>query len=241
MFAVVLQSNAQSIESSFANKGYYRTLQSGGAFLHTKGMGAFYRYGWRKSGRVNYIFQTDLLSVRHPKEIKISYQSQQNSRGFFYGKLNSVSFIRGSYGFQKVMYDKEVKRGVRVSYYFMGGPTIALLKPVFLDVDPNSSDDNIQRPFYAQATPTIFNSDSTVYTRAPLLYGAQKSKFRLGLHIKYALNFEYSGDDELIRALETGFTFDVFPREIPIMAKTYNDQFFIGFYVGFQFGKRYLQ
>lgn len=242
VFAAILFSNknyAQQIESAYANKAFYRYSHSGGLFLHTHGYGGFYRKTWRKTGFLNYVFAVDLMTMKHPKEIKVSYQNAQQRRGFYYGKLNTVTFLRGEYGFQKMLYDKEVRRGVRVSYYFMGGPTIALLKPIFLEVDPNITDrSNV--PITAQATSTIFNSDTTILSRSPMLEGIEKTKLRLGIHIKYALNFEYSGDDSMIRSLETGVTLDLFARRIPIMAQTYNDQFYLGYYIAFQFGKRYL-
>ena len=80
------------------------------------------------------------MTLRHPKEYKINRSGAQNSRGYFYGKINSAGLFRASYGFQKVLYDKEIKRGVRVSYYGLIGPSLGLIKPVYVELIPNAGE-----------------------------------------------------------------------------------------------------
>lgn len=232
---------AQEVQSPIANKGYYRTQNAGGAYIHTRGFGAYYRRGWRQTGFSNKILNIEALSMRHPKEFKITNPGQQNTRGFHYGKINSVFMLRASFGWQKTLFDKEVKRGVRVSQFFLFGPTIALVKPVYLEVDSIGSDGSTSnRQFLRYDYDNIHTSDIIILGRAPILYGLGQTRIRPGLHVRYALNFEYSPDDSMIKAIETGVNLDVFGRKIPIMANTYNDQFFLTLYIGFHFGKRYL-
>lgn len=225
-------------ESAFAEKAFYRNVHSGGAFMHTRGFGVFYQRGWRQTAFVNRVLQFELLNVRHPKELKYSLAGQQNARGYFYGKLNSASFFRPTFGWQKMLFDKEVKRGVRVSQLFTFGPTIAFLKPTYLEVDPNTDEDQ-QVPLFVKASASIYNSDTTVLSRAPMLTGLNQTRIVPGLHVKFALNFEYSASDATLHCLELGGTFDGFFFQVPIMASTYNDQFYLGIYLAYQFGKRY--
>lgn len=230
--------NGQTSADPVANRGYYRTQNQFGAYLHTRGLGGYYRRGWRQTGFSNKIMNVELLSMRHPKEYKITIPGQQNIRGYYLGKINSVAMLRGSFGWQKTLFDKEIKRGVRVSYFFLFGPTIAFVKPVYVEVQLEnsgvSSGTSTERYDYDK------HSSASILGRAPILTGVDKTKLSPGLHVKLALNFEYSSDDAIIRALETGLNFDAFGKEIPIMANTYNDQFFTTVYLAFHLGKRYL-
>jgi hypothetical protein len=220
-------------------RGFYRTHNVYGAYMHTGGLGLYYRRGWRKTGFSNKILNIEILTIKHPKEFKLSSLGNQNVRNYYFGKINSVGFIRSSYGWQKTLFDKEVEKGVRVSSHFLFGPTIALVKPVYLIVnisDLDRSGDRIMQYDYDE----IIRTGGSIKGRAPFLQGVSETKLRLGTHLKYGLTFEFSKDDESIKALETGFTFDGFIREIPIMAKTYNNRFFLNFYIAYHFGKRSL-
>ena len=138
-------------------------------------------------------------------------------------------------GSKKTWFDKEVKRGVRVSTFFLFGPSIALAKPIYMKVR-YSDDEVVTEPYdYDKHT-----TQAEIIGKANYLLGVDQTEIIPGLHVKGALNLEYSGDDETIRAIETGINFDAFAKEIPIMANTYNDQFYLTVYVGFHFGKRYL-
>ncbi|GAB4376818.1 MAG: hypothetical protein Kow0075_04400 [Salibacteraceae bacterium] len=237
-----MSSYAQGDGNPIANKGYYRTQNIFGADLHTRGSGIYFKRGWRQTGFVNHIMNVELQSLRHPKEFKINNPRQQNSRGYYYGKINSVMMLRGSYGKQKTLFDKEVKRGVRVSQYLLGGPTVAFLKPVYLEIEVSTGDYRRSKTETIRATETTYTDYplTDIFGRAPILTGIEKTTIVPGGHIKYALSFEYSDDDSIIRAIETGVNFDIFAQRLPIMAQTYNDQFYLTFYVGVHFGKRYL-
>ncbi|MEX2596239.1 MAG: hypothetical protein WEC59_04850, partial [Salibacteraceae bacterium] len=210
------------------------TMNMYGGYLHTRGLGAYYRRGWRQTGFVNKIYNVEFLSVNHPKQYKI--ETVIGTQGYFEGKVNSVYFLRNSFGWQKSWFDKEVKRGVRVSGFLLFGPTLAFAKPIFVDVEyTESGNEATERYDYDK-----HSSQAIIKGRAPFLLGLNETSIHPGLHLKMALNFEYSPDDETIRSLETGFNFDAFPKVIPILANTYNDQFFLTLYIGLHFGKRYL-
>ena len=214
-------------------RGFYRTMNMYGGYIHTRGYGGYYRRGWRQTGFSNKIYNVEFLNVNHPKQFKIDNGTQSS----YEGKINTVFFLRNSFGWQKTLYDKEVKRGVRVSYFFLFGPTLAFAKPIYINVVYND-------PSGTQATERYdYDKHSTqafIYGRASFLLGLNETRIYPGIHTKFALNFEYSGNDEDIKSLEIGSTFDAFGKEIPILAKTYNDQFFVTLYLSFHFGRRFL-
>lgn len=220
-----------------ANKAYYRSHNSGSVFMHSRGIGASYQHGWRTSGFSNRILSIELMTLRHPKEYKINRAGSENTRGYFYGKVNSAALFRTSIGWQKVLYDKEVKRGVRVSYFALFGPSVALTKPVYVELIPNTGDG---RKSQLVRYSTDVHNQGDVMGRAPILYKVNSTRLIPGGHARGVLNFEYASDDSFIKAIETGVNLDVFAKEIPIMENTYNTQFYLTLFIGFQFGQRYL-
>lgn len=216
---------------------FYRTQIYGGAFLHTQGWGLNIRKSWRKTGFVNRVLSLEINNMKHPKEQKSFNPYYDDTKGFVFGKLNSLSILRPSYGLQKVVYSKQAKRGVQVSYFTMIGPSIGLVKPVFLEIAHPTV------PNYKFLTTEKYDSEEhsfdEIFGRAPATKGLEQTKLYPGIHGKFALNFEYAPSDEMHRALEVGVNFDGFTKEVPIMAFAENSQFFLTFYLNLQFGKKF--
>jgi hypothetical protein len=229
------ESIGQGADQPIANKGYYRSFNSAGGYLHTLGLGMFYRHGWRLTGFSNHLINFEISSLHDKKEYKISTPGSQ-TRGYFYGKINSAGLVRASYGWQKTLFDKEVKRGVRVSHFILLGPTFALVKPVYVQLNRINEGGDAELIKYS----TAVHNQGEVIGRGPVLYKLNSTKIYPGGHIKYSLNFEYSSDDSYIRAIETGACLDVFAKQLPIMENNYNDPIFLTLYVSFNFGKRSL-
>lgn len=213
---------------------FYRTGYLYGAQLHTSGYGGYYRKSWRQTGFSNKIVAFDLISVKHPKEFRISPHSVQQARNYIFGKINSVAFVRPSIGWDKVIFDKEIERGVRVSYNFLFGPTLGLVKPVFLLIENEIPSLNAT---VVRASYDVFANEKII-GRSNFIRGISETSTRIGMHLKYSLTFEFSKDDESIKALETGIVFDGFLREIEILTNTYNNQFFLNLYISYHLGKR---
>ena len=220
-----------------ANRAYYRTHDAGSVFLHSSGTGISYQHGWRKTGFSNRIINFELMTLRHPKEYKINRSGAQNSRGYFYGKINSAGLMRASFGWQKVLYDKEIKRGVRVSYFGLFGPSLGIIKPVYVELIPNAGEGSRSQLIRYSAS---VENQGDVMGRAPILYKINTLRIIPGGHAKFILNFEYASDDSYIKAIETGVNLDVFAKDIPIMEGTYNTQYYLTLFIGFQFGRRSL-
>ncbi len=216
---------------------FYRTQLYGGAYMHTRGWGVNFRKSWRKTGFVNRVFSIEFNNMRHPKEQKSFNPYYDDTKGFVFGKMNSLSILRPSYGLQKVLYSKEAKRGVQVSYFTMIGPSLGLVKPVYLEIAHPSV------PNYNRITTERYDSEvhdfDVIFGRAAATKGIEETQIYPGIHGKFALNFEYAPTDDMHRALEVGVNFDSFGREVPIMAFAENSQFFLTFYLNLQFGKKF--
>jgi len=231
---------AQTVDNSSSSEGnkiFYRNELYGGVFMHTNGYGVNFRKSIRQTGYSKRIFGVDLLNLKHAKEFKSFNPYVEDNRGFVYGKLNSTFLLRPSIGFQKIMFTKDAKKGVQISYAVFAGPTIAFLKPIYLEVADFQGNSRFGVSKTEKFDPEKHTYDN-IFGKAPFLKGIEETKLWPGLSTKFALNFDYGTDDHLYRALETGVALDAFIQEIPIMAFETNRRFYFTLFINIHFGKK---
>lgn len=217
----------------------YRNESSFGVFIHTAGgVGVAYRRGKHITAKRKRMYEVEIQNYKHPKEIKSINPYFENSKGFVYGKLNSLLIARPGIGIQNILYQKSDKRSVEIRYsYFLGG-ALAFAKPMYLEIKklyPN----NIDGPPTTERYDPAQHSIDEIYGKAPFFRGIEKTKIYPGGYAKFALSFEYADRYNGLKAVETGVTMDVYPRIIPIMAFNKNQQVFISLYLKFVWGKKW--
>lgn len=213
----------------------YKNQFTIGVILHTRGWGLNYRGYKIRDAFQKTFFNIDFVTQKHPKEQKIS-SFDNDARSYVYGKKNDIGIIGVSYGYERVKHEKENLRAVLVSFNYSAGISAAILKPVFLEIAypyvvngalirNEQYDEN--KHFQAQ-----------IYGKSAFAYGLDKLKLIPGIHLKSSVQFEYSSADEYIRAFEVGGRLDVFPKPLPIMARTSNSFWFLNLFIHWQFGKK---
>jgi len=206
--------------------------------IHSAGWGFGYRSGKFINGFKKRMTEIEFVTMKHPKEIKTTNPYYENSRSYFYGKLNNLYIGRFSYGIQKVINNKPYWGGAEVRFFYYGGASLGFVKPVYLYIINESSSDN-----EILLTVEKYNPDKhqiqDIYGKGPFGKGIDKMKLYAGVFAKIGLNFEYGDWNKSIKALEAGIILDYYPKAIPIMA--YNDDInlFLSFYISFNFGKRF--
>src|ERR1051326_6047030 len=101
----------------------YRNEQEFGAVLHSAGWGFNYRRGKHITGYKKRTLELELVTLKHPKEIKVEVLDI-STKGYYYGKQFSVLFLRGGYGYHKIITGKSERRGVELRLVTLGGPVI---------------------------------------------------------------------------------------------------------------------
>ena len=219
----------------------YKKELHGGLMAHGDGWGANFFHGKHRTARSRRMIGIEIVGMKHPKEIKSFNPYYEDARGYFYGKLNSVLLFRPTWGRKELITDKLRKRGVEVNYVWGIGPSIAMLKPVYLQIGkPSLPYETIAVERY---DPEVHYPDD-IFGRASWFKGIEESKFRVGGFARFGLNFEHSGSAAGIKALEVGGTIDAFPERLPIMADldgVQNKQVFLELYISVQFGKKYVR
>lgn len=212
---------------------------SGGITIHVLGMGLNFRKGINKTFFNSRIFEIEVVSMKHPKQVRTINDYYYNAKSYVYGKLNHVYILRAGYGAKKLLNRKPYWGGVELRALYMGGISLAFAKPVYLIIidatDPNSL--FLKEERYNPDNP--LHTRNYIYGRAPFTDGFGELKVYPGVYAKAGLNFEFGTLNSKIRALEAGGVFEYFPVAIPIMAQNPAQHFFLTFYINVSLGKRY--
>lgn len=237
---VLLQAPMLAQQSIYDDgRALYRREVLGGLLVHGDGWGVFYQNAKHTTARDRRLLGIELVSMKHPKEIKSFNPYYEDSRGYFYGKANSMLILRPTYGRKHQITDKIRRNGVEVNTVWAIGPSLALLKPVYLQI--GKPDNFPYETIVTERYDPMQHGVQNIYGRASWFVGFTEMALYPGGHGRFAFNFEHSNQVAGIKALEVGVAVDAYPVVIPIMAEVegvVNKQFFLQFYFALQFGKK---
>lgn len=218
-------------EDTLENQTTYHREMSGMLFIHTHGYGINFRKASHISVDKKRFIDVDFCSMRHAKNYVIPSSTISETRRYTYGELNSVGVLRLGYGQQKLLAGKTLRNNIEIRFLYAGGLSLAILKPTYFELDlPNDS-----------VAYDKFNNSTKDYIVGGAGYAKGFSEISVmpGLYGKLSLSFDYSSKYNNIRALETGVVFDIYYKDVPILAETKNYPYFLSFYVGIRYGKKW--
>lgn len=229
-FSLSLNSFSQE-EDSLENQLTYHKEMSGMLFMHTHGYGLNLRKGYHVAWDKKRVFEIDFCSMMHAKNYVISASQISNTKSYTYGELNSVGILRMGYGMQKLLAGKTLKNNVEIRWLYQGGFSLALLKPVYFELDMPGDEVKYAR----------FTNESKNYIKGGASYAMGINELSLipGIYGKTAFAFEYASKYNYLRALEIGLMIDAYYKVVPILAETKNYPYFVSFYLGFTYGKKW--
>lgn len=217
----------------------YRAEMLGGLTVHGNGWGLFFQHGKHRTARDRRMLGVEIVSMKHPKEVKSYNPFYEDSRGYFYGKVHSMLILRPTYGHKHQITDKIRSTGVEINTVWAIGPSIGLAKPVYLQI---GSPDTFP---YESITTERYDPEKhdvqNIYGRATWFRGLGEIRPYIGGFARFGFNFENAGDAAGIKGLEVGASMDAYPQPVPIMAElddVENKQFFFQFYLSLFFGKK---
>ncbi len=225
---------AQDSASTGSGRAIYRESWSLGFKVHTSGIGGEFRREKFVTATNKNFWNIDISNIKHPKEEKsFSGGSETN---LIYGKLNSFYQIRAGVGKQNVIFKKLEIRGVQISSIYHVGLAAAWLKPIYVEVEVGDLNENPTKS--SERYNPYAHPYERIVEREPWRTGLGSSTFVPGATAKFALNFEFSPQDDEIKALEIGAQLDGFTKPIPIMAFNTQYNVFLNVYVSFLFGSK---
>ncbi|MCX6181463.1 MAG: hypothetical protein NT150_06020 [Bacteroidetes bacterium] len=219
------------VEDTVNNMPTFHREFAGQAFLHTGGFGINVRRGYHITAFKKRIIELDFAGMSHPKSYLIPSSQVTDSKSYVYGQLNSVFVLRTGYGIQKLLAGKTTKSNVEIRLISTAGLSLAILKPTYFEIEAAGNFKMYEK----------FPSDPNKVVKGGGPYGMGFSEIFLipGMYGKMALSFEYGGALNKIKAVETGLCFDLYYKEVPILAETKNYPFFVSVYVGLVYGKKW--
>ena len=215
-------------------KIFYRDELSGAFLLNSNGWGLNFRYAKRIDASKKFLYDFDFALLKHPKEYKSSSQYAYG-RTYVLGKQFIPFIFRGSYGMQTEIFRKFDAGGISVRRFISAGPSLALLKPIYYDIQ---YDGYVKVQRY---DPELFNTATSYYDpiigRASFFKGFNELDVVPGAFLKLGVSFEYSRQDKVLHAIEAGAFLEGFLKKLPIMATQENYQVFLSLFVSYRFGK----
>jgi len=206
----------------------YSRETAGGITFHTNSWGINFYTAKFLTGFTKLQYHFELVGMRSQRQYRIPVENG----GYYYGKLNSLTILRTSVGYMKVFLPKQSLRGISVSYILNAGVSHGFVKPVYLQVKVENN--HIVDERY---DPEKHNTNNIVGRSIPFV-GLDELEYRPGLFLRTALNFDYGGRSNFIRAIEVGLAADIFVKPIEIMAYEDPHRYFVTAFVGLEFGGR---
>jgi hypothetical protein len=225
----------------------YKTEWSVDFRLHENGAAIAYNSGKIKSYNKTNYYHIELGFTKDPRE---KSQSKISSRGrsgsFIYGKVNNLINLRIGAGVKRYLSEKQKRKGVAVGYTYEFGPSIALLKPYYLDLIYTTEQGGSLQAFtlsekYSEANADRFLNVNAIDAKSPFFTGLDEIRVRAGIQGKIGAHLAWGAFDKAVKAFETGLMFDLFATKIPIMVETEeisNKPYFVRLYLNLQLGSR---
>ncbi len=245
------QKSFQPKQVDFEWKGIvYRNEYTGNLTFHTNGYTLAYNSGKIKTYyKTNYYhielgYMTDPREQKQNKNIPLSFNKV--SQSFKFGKQNHLYLIRAGKGTKRLLTDKAKRKGVAIGYNYEAGPSIAILRPYYLELVYNFEQDGrfyneLRAEKYSESNATKFLDYNSIFGGASGSRGWSDISVVPGIQGKLGLFFSLGAFEEYAKSLEIGVMGDFFIRKIPIMVETEaisSKPYFLNFYLTFEFGKR---
>ncbi len=192
--------------------------------------GAIFKYSQAISPRMYQTFGLEIVNVKHPKELRVTYN---NTNTFIAGKQSYLFAVRPQYGRELVLFRKAPDEGVQINAIAAIGPTLGLVKPYYILYSYSSTD--VRSEAYDPDRHTDFFD---IIGTGGLLEGFDEISIVPGINFKAGLSFELSGFRNSVTGFEVGFMAEAYTKEVVIMPRANNRGFFTSGYLNLFFGSK---
>jgi hypothetical protein len=203
--------------------------------LQINGYGLNMKWGHFNSTQRFSFYTFDIDRLKHQKEIRQPANMPYN--GFVFGRTHIAIPISIGMGQFKTLGVRNNKNDVGVGWTYQYGLTLALLKPVYLFVDPtpnNQTNDDIELIRYEEESTFDYNS---ILGGASFFTGINQIKSIPGAFGKTSLVFNWGRYYNDLHSVELGVMVHGYIKRLPLMAKVKNNFVYPVFYLAVNLGK----
>ena len=179
-------------------------------------------YGRYKGERLFETFGLEVVNVKHPQELRYNHNL---GGSFIFGKQNYLFAVRGSYGYEALLFKQAPQQGVQVSLIFNGGPTLGVVAPYYIDYVSNTS--STQTVPY---DPNIHNFNGIIGSPG-IFRGLGESSIVPGVHARGGISFEFGSFKDSATGFELGAMLEAYTQEIIIVPGARNRSIYPSAYV----------
>jgi hypothetical protein len=221
----------------------YRKHTIFGFKLNHDGYGGSFEIGKLKTPYRATIYQFEFNEKKHPKEQKQSTSDQIGGgfvvvgNPFVYGKQNIFYQLKLGIGQQIMIGGKGNRNGVATYAIFAGGFSAGLLRPYYIEVESPPNSNQFKEIKYSEEDSAEFMGNFIVGGTG-LAKGWGEMEFAPGVHAKTALRFDWARFNNTISAIEFGFNFEYYAKDIEQMVGVEPKRFFYNGYLSILFGSR---
>ncbi len=196
------------------------------------GWGLGFEYGFQKTYKYKHIVGFTVTNIRHPKEYKV-FSVFSNSRGYYFGKLFSLVSFRPTFGGKRYLFRAKRENGIEIAFKWNLGPSIGLLKPVYLRINKLNTTPKDER-----YDPSVHNFEN-IASRSNWVKGLNESSLALGVFTKMGIDFNFSNEQNKISGGEIGFMIDYFVGSpVALLHKNEGERLFASLYLQFNLGQK---
>jgi len=216
----------------------YRVQATGDFFVNTRGWGGGFQWGVLNDAKKHTFWRVGISTLKSPKETRLALPQRPDSRGIVYGKINTLTTIKGMAGREHKLFTKKEEKGVTISVMYAGGLILGIQKPVYMVIERYNFASDRFISSLERYNPDVHPIDQ-ISKKGPLLKGFYDASYIPGISLKGGVNFEYSAGFNKIRAIETGVNLDTYFSQINILANEKKESFFLTAYIAYQFGRKF--
>jgi len=202
--------------------------------LNTSGFSIGFQQGKTPNYKDKHLWEIEFSYCIHHKAVL--GRTPYEGRIFCYGKLYDLFFLRGGYGYQRILTHKPYYGGVQIRYFVSAGASLCFGLPTYLEIiKPDTGG------FYHKETerydPDKHNLGD-IYGAAFFFDRFHKIAVRPGFYAKTGINFDFSRNPLSMQVLEIGVSMDmVFPFIKQMAYNKTKPVYFYG-YIAYSFGKK---
>lgn len=186
------------------------------------------KYGWQRKNIQNqyHFISLEIVSVVHPRELSAGTYIRQKAASFF--------VFRPSFGREIILFNKAQEEGVQISWMNAAGLSLGYLKPYYVLYQTIPGDPySVVNIRYTEKL-----NEGNIVGSGGYFNGFNEMVNYTGVHYKTSINFEYGKFRSSVAGVEIGVMFELMPKEIVLIYKAENSQFFTSLFVNLYLGMR---
>lgn len=234
------------VKNSGLQEDYTHQL-SLGAKLNSNGWSGSLYY-WKKEDECkDHVYMLSFSEIKHDKQIKLQglsiYPQLGTPSPYVFGKINNLYTLQLGYGQEFILLPKVIDGNISVSSRFMGGFSLAMLKPYYLrliyeDYITATPIVTLEEQNYSNAAEPFLKSGNKLGA-SPWTKGLGEMKYAPGAFVEAAIVIEPASQAWFVQTITLGGSFAYHTQKLPTMAEIKARQWQASLFVGLALGKRW--